>query len=135
MEVYEDAKLKKKFGKNLRYDKSYLYEAIMRSMRDYRSANSYAARIKEMILDAQYLYERGLYEQCGERLDEAKSLAVVLDDQLSLLEINKSERLLFRQVKGKHYEKNITSLIEQQATFIEAFREELRYEDYLDNYT
>ena len=82
MELYDEAKLKKKFGKNLRYDKSYLYEAIMRSMRDYRSANSYAARIKEMILDAQYLYERGLYEQCGERLEEARNLANDLDDQI-----------------------------------------------------
>nr|MBX2878041.1 hypothetical protein [Saprospiraceae bacterium] len=132
MEIYDEAKLKKKFGKNLRYDKSYLYEAIMRSMRDYRSANSYAARIKEMILDAKYLYERGLYEQCGERLEEAKQLAVELDDQLSLLEINKAERLLIRQTKGKNYDKKITSLIQQKEASVHAIKEELHYEDHLD---
>ncbi|NRB51427.1 MAG: hypothetical protein HRU41_27395 [Saprospiraceae bacterium] len=132
MEIYDEAKLKKKFGKNLRYDKSYLYEAIMRSMRDYRSANSFAARIKEMILDAKYLDERGLYEQCGERLHEAKQLAVELDDQLSLLEINKAERLLIRQTKGKNYAKEIAVLIQEKEVSVNAIEEELRYEDYLD---
>lgn len=132
MELYDEAKLKKKFGKNLRYDKSYLYEAIMRSMRDYRSANSYAARIKEMILDAKYLYERGLYEQCGERLEEAKGLAMDLDDQLSLLEINKSERLLLRQTKGKVYERQMYELIKQKGLIMAATNEELRYLDVFD---
>ncbi|MEZ5045177.1 MAG: hypothetical protein R2828_35105 [Saprospiraceae bacterium] len=132
LEIYDETKLKKKFGKNLPYDKSYLYEAIMRSMRDYRSSNSYSARIKEMILDAKYLYERGLYNQCGERLEEAKQLAIDLDDQLSLLEINKSERLLLRQTKGKDYENAILNLIDEKEYYIKSFVEELRYEDYLD---
>lgn len=132
MEIYDEAKLKKKFGKNLRYDKSYLYEAIMRSMRDYRSANSYAARIKEMILDAQYLYERSLYQQCGERLEEAKELATELDDQLSLLEVNKAERLLIRQAKGKNYATRIVKLVEEKDSFHQSVGVELKYEDYLD---
>ncbi|MBK9492250.1 MAG: hypothetical protein IPO07_28270 [Haliscomenobacter sp.] len=49
MEEYDEAKLRDRFGKNLPSDKSYLYDAILRSMRDYRSANSRSARIKEMI--------------------------------------------------------------------------------------
>lgn len=132
MELYDEAKLKKKFGKNLRYDKSYLYEAIMRSMRDYRSANSYAARIKEMILDAKYLYERGLYEQCGERLNEAKGLAMDLDDQLSLLEINMADRELLRQIKGKAYEEIMVKLIEEKGKLLNTIKEEFKYFDLSD---
>ncbi len=132
MEIYDEAKLKKKFGKNLRYDKSYLYEAIMRSMRDYRSANSYAARIKEMILDAQYLYERGLYEQCGERLEEAKQLAEELDDQLSLLEINMADRELLRQIKGKEYEVIMEKLISEKEGILDALQQEVKYFDLSD---
>ena len=78
MDEYDEIKLKKKFAKTLHADKSYLYEAILRSMRDYRSASSRAARIKEMILDYKYLYERGLYRQSDERLQEAKELATEL---------------------------------------------------------
>jgi len=133
MEIYDEAKLKKKFGKNLRYDKSYLYEAIMRSMRDYRSANSYAARIKEMILDAQYLYERSLYQQCGKRLEEAKELAKELDDQLSILEINKLERLLLRQTKVKSYQEKMLDLIGAKDNSIKSLQLEMRYLDLLDN--
>lgn len=132
MELYDEAKLKKKFGKNLRYDKSYLYEAIMRSMRDYRSANSYAARIKEMILDAKYLYERGLYEQCGERLEEAKGLAMDLDDQLSLLEINMADRELLRQTKGKAYEEIMVKLIDEKGKLLHTINEEFKYFDLSD---
>lgn len=132
MELYDEAKLKKKFGKNLRYDKSYLYEAIMRSMRDYRSANSYAARIKEMILDAKYLYERGLYEQCGERLEEAKGLAMDLDDQLSLLEINMADRELLRQIKGKEYAEIMERLISEKEQILKEIHEELKYFDLSD---
>ncbi len=132
MELYDEAKLKKKFGKNLRYDKSYLYEAIMRSMRDYRSANSYAARIKEMILDAQYLYERSLYLQCAERLEEAKSLAKELDDQLSLLEVNKAERMLLRQMKGKKYSDLMEKLRKDAKLIIGSIQEESRYLELLD---
>lgn len=132
MELYDEAKLKKKFGKNLRYDKSYLYEAIMRSMRDYRSANSYAAKIKEMILDAQYLYERSLYQQCAERLGEAKGLAKELDDQLSLLEINKSERMLLRQMKGKKYSDFMEKLRKDAQLIIGSIQEESRYLELLD---
>lgn len=51
MEIYDEVKLKKKFGKNLWYDKFYLYEVIMCSMWDYCSVNLYVVRIKEMILD------------------------------------------------------------------------------------
>ena len=91
---YDEAKLKKKFAKSLPSDKAYLYEAILSSMRDYRSSKSKVAQIKEMILDSNYLYERGLYDQCEERLDDAKALALELDEQLELLEINKLERIL-----------------------------------------
>lgn len=132
MEIYDEAKLKKKFGKNLRYDKSYLYEAIMRSMRDYRSANSYAAKIKEMILDAQYLYERSLYQQCGERLEEAKGLATELDDQLSLLEINNSQRLLLRQLKGKEYKGLMEGLIRNKEGILNRIKDEFKFFDLSD---
>ena len=70
MDAYNEQKLQKKFGKTLPFDKSYLYDAILRSMRDYRSSKSRAARIKEMILDTKYLYERGLYQQSEEYLKE-----------------------------------------------------------------
>ncbi|HMQ61897.1 MAG TPA: hypothetical protein PKE06_14590 [Flavilitoribacter sp.] len=126
MPDYDEERLKEKFGANLPSDKTYLYDAIMRSMRDYRSSRSYSARIKEMILDSKYLYERGLYDQCEERLAEAKKLALELDDQLALLEINREEQNLAWNSK-KDYEAFLKKLITEKDNNIDALSEEFKY--------
>lgn len=128
MAEYDEERLKEKFGRHLSSDKAYLYEAILRSMRDYRSTRSHSARIKEMILDAKYLYERGLYEQCEERLEEAKKLALELDDQLALLEINRENRTLAFNTR-KNYDIKIKDLILEKESNIESLVEEFRYLD------
>ncbi len=132
MEEYDEQKLKKQFPKNLPTDKNYLYEAILRSMRDYRSVNSHAARIKELMLDAKYLYERGLYQQSEERLSLARSLAYELGDQLSLLELNKEHRRLLRDTKPKDYERELEKLITEKLDHLHKLQEELSYLDTLD---
>ena len=127
MEEYSEQKLQKKFGKNLPADKSYLYDAILRSMRDYRSSKSRAARIKEMILDARYLYERGLYHQSEERFIQAKELAQELDDQLALLEISREQLNYVWVTKPKDYGPQINRLLDEKDEYIENINEELRY--------
>lgn len=108
----DDKKLRRQFGRNLSVDKNYLYEAILRSMRDYRSANSLAVRIREMILDAKYLYERSLYDQCEMRLEDAKKLAIELDDNIVLLEILKETQWLVSDKRSESYDSNIKILVE-----------------------
>jgi len=129
MEEYDEVKLRDRFGKNLPSDKGYLYDAILRSMRDYRSANSRSARIKEMILDARYLYERGLYGQSEGRLLEAKALAKELGDRLALLEINKEESKMAYEVKGKNYREAIEELIREKDEEVARLAEEYKYWD------
>jgi hypothetical protein len=129
MDEYDEAKLRERFGKNLPSDKGYLYDAILRSMRDYRSANSRSARIKEMILDARYLYERGLYGQSEGRLREAKVMAKELGDHLALLEINKEEGEIAYEVKGKNYRAVIESLILEKEEEVALMMEEHKYLD------
>lgn len=126
---YDEATLKERFGKNLPFDKGYLYDAILRSMRDYRSANSRSARIKEMILDARYLYERGLYDQSEGRLREAKALARELGDHLALLEINKEESKIASEGKEKNYRQVIEELIQEKDAEVALMVEEYKYLD------
>lgn len=128
MEEYDEAKLKKKFPRHLASDKNYLYEAILRSMRDYRSVRSHAARIKELILDFKYLYERGLYAQAAVRLQEARELAVELDDQLALLELNREERTLVLNTR-KDYDTVLPELFSEKERLVHTLEQEF---DYLD---
>lgn len=129
MGQYDENKLKKKFPKNLPSDKTYLYEAILRSMRDYRSSKSKAAQIKEMILDSKYLYECGLYQQSEERLRDAEELAKLLDDQFSLLEINKERLKLAWDTKKRNYEKESEKLISHIDEHIFSITGEIKYLD------
>lgn len=128
METYDESILKEKFPKNLSTDKAYLYEAIMRSMRDFNSSKSISARIKEMIQDAKYLYERGLYDQCEHRLQDARVLAEDIDDQLALLEINREERSL-AWISRSDYDKKIEELISEKDSVLTAIFDFFKYAD------
>ncbi len=129
MEIYDEKKLRKHFPKHLSTDKAYLYESILRSMRDYMSASSKAIQAKERLMDARYLYERGLYEQSNQRLQAAKAIASELEDQFTLLEVNKEiYSTLFdsRAVVGPEH---LEQLQQEKAEIVEAIGEELKYLD------
>jgi hypothetical protein len=127
MEAYEEGRLRRKFGNSLPTDKHYLYNAILKSMRDYNSSKSRAARIKEMLLDAKYLYKRGLYHQSEERLEQAKALARDLDDQLALLEISREQLNYVWTMKQGDYGSKIEDLLADKDEYIHHINEELRY--------
>jgi hypothetical protein len=127
MEVYEESKLQRQFGRSLPTDKHYLYEAILRSIRDYRSSKSKSAQIRAMVLDATYLYERGLYQQSADRLAQAKSLADELDDQLALLDITREQLNYVWNMKRKDFSEQIGELLEDKDRYIKNINEELQY--------
>ncbi len=132
MDEYDETILRERFGGNLPSDKSYLYEAIMRSMRDYHSARSLSARIKELMLDARFLYERGLFDQSERRLGEAGELAVELDDQFALLEINVQKRHLVKSIRRKDYREELQALIRIKDKSMEVISQELKFLDTAD---
>ena len=129
MEEFNEEKLKKKFPKNLSSDKAYLYEAILRSMRDYRSASSKAAQVKERLMDARFLYERGLYEQSTERIAQAKTMAKELEDYFALLEINKEEQVSLFDRRARVTLDHIEQLNKEREQTLNAIQEELTYLD------
>lgn len=127
MESYTEEALQKAYGSSLPTDKHYLYEALLQSLRDYNSSKSQAARIKEMILDADYLYKRGLYRQSEARLGQAKRLAIELDDQLALLEISREQLNYVWTTKPDGYGERIEALLSDKDAYIHSINEELKY--------
>jgi hypothetical protein len=127
MEEYDEEALKQHFPKNLSSDKAYLYDAILRSMRDYRSKSSKAAQVKERLMDAKYLYERGLYQQSGDRIMEAKALAKELEDNFSLLEIIREEQLSLFDRRVRVGLEQIEKLQEEKEMALRGVQEELEY--------
>jgi len=127
MEVYDEAVLRARYPRSLPFDKGYLYDAILRSMRDYRSSKSRYAQIKERLLDARYLFEHGLYDQCEVRLEEGCRLAEELDDHLSLLELNREFRRLAPVTKRPGYEEYLRDCAAREQDLLELIGEEGEY--------
>ncbi|AEE49067.1 hypothetical protein Halhy_1169 [Haliscomenobacter hydrossis DSM 1100] len=107
MDELDDQKLRKVFGKRLADTRAYLYDAILRSMRAYRSKRFLYSQIKDKIIDARYLLDVGLYEQAEYCLEEAKQMAESSSDTLSLLEINRECRKLLRRTFTQEKERNL----------------------------
>ena len=131
-EVYSEIPLKKEFGRKLGDDKARLYEAILRAMRDYQSKKSYKTRIKELLTDAKILFERKLYEQSQNRLEEAKALALELQDHLAVLEINLRQRQLIKEAPPKHYGEEVEKLILESKHHLKVLDYELQLHDSYD---
>lgn len=124
--------LKQQFGSRLAFEKHYLYESIMRSMRDYKSRNSYLAQARELLLDARFLFERSLFDQCAARLKKAASIATSMGEQPLLVEITKEKRRLARTMRKGDFAKVIVPLMRQTDSATEGLSEELKYLDIYD---
>ena len=93
LEDYDEEVLKKKlkkekFVEHLSAEKRYLYQAVLKSIRNFNSDKSIFTQLKNMVMDANQLLGRGLYTQAEKMLDKAHKMAEKMDDSVSLLEIN-----------------------------------------------
>lgn len=134
MENYDESKIRKKFKgtkfiKHLAQEKKYLYDAILKSMRNYNSEKSSLAQIKDGLLDAKYLYERGLNEQSYKALKRVKKIATQYEDYIALIEVNMRERVLIADKKMNSYQNDIESLIKENNEALELLQHEVTYSD------
>ncbi len=129
--AYDENKLRKRF-KGLSDDKAYLYEAILRSMREYRSSRSLTSQVRERLNDARYLYDLGLFQQCEARLQEARNLANQIADTGALLEVNRALRRVHKSFPGKNHEQELADLAVEQEQLLFELNEEGTYLDIFD---
>ncbi len=79
--VYDDAKFRQKFKnepfiKYLAADKNYLYELLLKTLRDYRADKSKYLKLLGLLQDIDLLYERQMYDECDKRIKKAQKIAV-----------------------------------------------------------
>lgn len=133
MKAYDEKALKKKgFVKHLASERKYLYEAILRSLRNYSSEESVRAQIYDLILDADNLYKRGLYDQSEKRLKKAHRLATEIGDLLILIEITNLRRRSIKLMKSRNYTQEIEAQIEEKGRLLSMLEKELYYFDVPD---
>ncbi len=133
MKVYDEATLiKKKIVKHLASERKYLYETILRSLRNYSSEESVRAQISDLILDADNLFKRGLYDQSEKRLKKAHRLATEIGDLLILIEISKLRRRSIKLMKSRTYNQEMENQITETEKLLELLNREFYYMDISD---
>lgn len=106
--TYNEKALKEKFRdklfiKRFAAVKNYLHQLIIRSMRNFHLASTIDVELKEMLIDIDFLYQKGLYKQCEKLYKKAEKLAFETDKKTRLLEILEWKAKLM-QVKNKESE-------------------------------
>gem|GEM_PF-2901533 len=90
--TYDESKLLKKFKgetfiKSLHVTKKYLYDLILRILRDYHEKNDIEGELAGMLFDARLLEKKGLYAPCGRVLNAIHKKAKRYDLKAVLIDV------------------------------------------------
>jgi len=96
---YDEEKLKKKFSKgkaakNFPTEKNHLFKMILKCLRNYSTGQTIGNKLKDLFREAEFLYDKALYDQSAKILSKAKELAIVHGQHFLLLEIYTREAML-----------------------------------------
>lgn len=130
-----DPRQLKKVMARLPVERLYLQERLMLFLRNMNAGYYPSMQIKELLIDAKILMERGLVDLSQQALDKAREKAIETENNLALLEINREQRtLMYSQVNNIKALKTILSkLIGENETRFQFLKEELYYQDLYDS--
>ncbi|MEO1259754.1 MAG: hypothetical protein AAFZ15_13260 [Bacteroidota bacterium] len=123
-ESYDEALLLKNLRgaideEHLPYEKNYLYQAVLKSLRNYHAAKTPALKLKELMIDISLLYEKGLVADSFKHIRRAKKLALKYDFRLPLLELILMERRLIRQFMRKNVQVKLKAVQADAAKYLQ----------------
>ncbi|MBL8000034.1 MAG: hypothetical protein JNL32_15535 [Candidatus Kapabacteria bacterium] len=88
----------KQFAKQLHVVKNYLYNLILKSMRVYNAGKTVDIKIQDAIRDADFLFDKGLYNQANKLLVKADELAREHEEHTLNLEVIRRIREVIREL-------------------------------------
>lgn len=83
-----------KFLDQLHVTKNHLYNALLKSLRDSNAQESISINLKNLLINVELLFKRGLYNHCYFELKKTRALASKYERNEVLLEVLKWERNL-----------------------------------------
>ena len=134
MKIYDkdnaEQKLLQKVGKeafsNFTVKKNELYDALMKSLRNYsfKQTRKSADYIKVLIRDANFLFKRGLFKDAERHVKEARKLAEKCGDTLSLIEISRFEREYILTTRSRNANKKLEKIHKEGIILFDKLKEE-----------
>jgi hypothetical protein len=114
-EIYGENPLSRKFPELKRY----LFDFVLDSLSSYDAEHSAQLRIKSKLKQLVVLFKRGHYESCIEVLERIKTLALLYDDYLSLIECLRWERqIAYARMDVIFFDKSLDRLDAEEKTYL-----------------
>ncbi len=118
------------FSKQLHVTKNHLYEAILKSMRAYNIEKSLDHKLKGMLHDVQFLYDKRLAHQAKTILKRVKKLAEEYEKYTTQLEVLDWEaKILASQFYVGNIEKDIDTISDAYYEILEMLQNSREYSD------
>jgi hypothetical protein len=114
------------FAKNLSAGKNYLYNFLLKCLRNYHSGKLARISVREMIINTLILIHRRLNDQAMKLMNKAEKMARKHDLFIELLSINLLQRILYRSFTEKGSEDTVIRLQEDFDLFLEKIEYEQR---------
>lgn len=117
------------FVKNFRFNKHYLFNLILRSMRIYHSKGSVQAQLADMKKDLDFLYKKKLYKPGLKLLMKAQKLALKYEVHNDLVDLYKKEHVYSRYRNSpKKYVSYLNKLLKNELGALKDLENVVRYE-------
>lgn len=136
---YDETIIKKQFDgqnfiKRFAAVKNYLHQLIIKSMRTYHSSFSIDMELKEMLIDINFLYQKGLYKQCKKLYSKAEKIASETDNKIRLLEILEWKAKLFQVASQSSEEDNFhKNIFKEESEILDSIKRSLLIKSDLHN--
>lgn len=130
---YDEVRIKEQFKneaftRQLHVIKNYLYNLIMKSMRNFHSNNT-DDRFHDLLRDAQILYDKGLHKQSSKVLDKARKFAEDNEQFLQLLEIQNWQHTIIHQNNDVNkLQEYVSGQIQVEIDLLDKYRNFLQFQ-------
>ncbi|MEM6268112.1 MAG: hypothetical protein AAF998_01690 [Bacteroidota bacterium] len=138
MTEYDDELLDKKMAfvdkwKDFRYQHlNKLFKKILSFLRESANSSGLERSLQKMMVEAELLRQRGLYDACRKRLASAKKCAEELHQVEALIEINRLYRRLFKEHQAGHDLEEMEKLIVEKDRLWKIYRYRMSCQDVYD---
>ncbi len=125
MQEYDDIQLRKTFKKlkaknSFAIAKNRLYETILRSLDSFHSESSVDVQLRSLLHNAEILFKKSLYDECGKMLTRAKKIAVKYEKHTVLIDIYKwQKKILEKDGYAKITDDDLRQLLEEDLMTLE----------------
>ncbi len=117
---YDEAALRKKFAgekfvKQFSVAKSYLYEAIIKALKNYYEKSNVLSQVKHLQLELAILMDKGIYDQAAKVISKGRTLSEEFELFADLNEfLSKETYLLMNHYRHEEDSRTVDKVIEEQ---------------------